>query len=180
MLNLPLLLFRWKLHKEMDRQAKLTIKLFLNAALPKNFEKINSPQKYVNLDRIKWKLILEEDFPNIWETEQIFINCKWISSSLCTLQRTYLCIPFLGIVRPQSQFPHSCVCERFKIPSIGPHFSCSRIGRPIMGIYKSLTDTWMWKLGLRPHNSFSGKICFECSALCLCSAVTQHRISSNM
>ncbi len=24
--------------------------------------------------------------------------------------------------------------------------------------YKSLTDTWMWKLGLRPHNSFSGNI----------------------
>ncbi len=31
-----------------------------------------------------------------------------------TLQRKYhLCIPFLGIARPQSQFPHSCVCERF-------------------------------------------------------------------
>jgi hypothetical protein len=24
-----------------------------------------------------------------------------------------LCIPFLGIARPQSQFPHLCVCERF-------------------------------------------------------------------
>ncbi len=28
-------------------------------------------------------------------------------------------------------------------------FSCSRIGRPILGIHKSLTDKWMWKLGLR-------------------------------
>ncbi len=27
--------------------------------------------------------------------------------------KSHLCIPFLGIVRPQSQFPHSCVCERF-------------------------------------------------------------------
>jgi hypothetical protein len=26
-------------------------------------------------------------------------------------QKSYLCIPFLGIARPQSQ--HSCVCERF-------------------------------------------------------------------
>jgi hypothetical protein len=26
-------------------------------------------------------------------------------------------------------------------------FSCCRIGRPILGKYKSLTDTWMWKLG---------------------------------
>jgi hypothetical protein len=47
------------------------------------------------------------------------------------------------------------------IPRIGPHISCSRIGRSIVGIYKSLTDTWMWKLGLRPRNSFSGYICFE-------------------
>ena len=26
-------------------------------------------------------------------------------------------------------------------------FSCSRISRPIVGIYKPLTETWMWKLG---------------------------------
>ncbi len=24
-----------------------------------------------------------------------------------------------------------------------------QIGRPILGIYKSVTDTWMWKLGDR-------------------------------
>ncbi len=30
------------------------------------------------------------------------------------LQRiSHLCIPFLGIARPQPEFPHSCVCERF-------------------------------------------------------------------
>ncbi len=28
-------------------------------------------------------------------------------------KKSHLCIPFLGIARPQSQFPHSCVCERF-------------------------------------------------------------------
>ncbi len=33
---------------------------------------------------------------------------------LPTLQRkSYLCVPFLGIAWPQSQYPHSCVCERF-------------------------------------------------------------------
>jgi hypothetical protein len=31
-----------------------------------------------------------------------------------TLQgKSQLCIPFLGIARPQSQLPHSCVYERF-------------------------------------------------------------------
>ena len=31
-----------------------------------------------------------------------------------TLQRkSHLCIQFLGIARPRSQFPHSWVCERF-------------------------------------------------------------------
>ncbi len=55
-------------------------------------------------------------------------------------------------------------------------FSCSRLGRPIAGIYKLPTDTWMWKLGLMPHNSFSGNICFEFSVLCLCSAWPQDRL----
>jgi hypothetical protein len=41
----------------------------------------------------------------------------------------------LGIAWPESQCPHSCV-------RIGPHlvFGCSKIGRPILEIYKSLTD----------------------------------------
>jgi hypothetical protein len=35
-------------------------------------------------------------------------------NKIATLQgKSHLCIPFLGIARPQSQFPHSCVCERF-------------------------------------------------------------------
>jgi hypothetical protein len=64
-----------------------------------------------------------------------------LSSSYCTkLQRKpHLCIPIKGIERTQSQFPHSCVCERF-IDSQDRStyiFSCSRIGRPIVGIYKS-------------------------------------------
>jgi hypothetical protein len=49
--------------------------------------------------------------------------------------------PFLGIAQPQSQFPHSCVYELFMYSyDPRPHISCSRIGRSIMGIYKSLRD----------------------------------------
>ncbi len=36
-------------------------------------------------------------------------------------------------------------------------FCCKKIGGPIMGVYWSLEDTWIWKLGLRPRNSFSRK-----------------------
>jgi hypothetical protein len=53
---------------------------------------------------------------------------------------------------------------------MGLHISSSRIGRPIVGIYKSITAAWIWKLGLRPWYSFSGNICFKISVFCLCSA----------
>jgi hypothetical protein len=52
---------------------------------------------------------------------------------------------------------------------ICPHISCGRTGRSIVVIYKSLTDTILWKLGLWPRNSFTGNICFEFSVLVLCS-----------
>ncbi len=84
-----------------------------------------------------------------------------------TLQRQFrLYIPFLGIARPQPQFPHSCLWAIYIFPV---YISSGRTGRPIVGIYNSLTDTWMWKLGLRPRYSFSGNICFKFSAFCLCS-----------
>ncbi len=48
-------------------------------------------------------------------------------------------------------------------------FCCREICGPILGIYKSLTDTWMSKLGPRPRNSqkmgFSLQ-CDYCSKLC--------------
>ncbi len=36
-----------------------------------------------------------------------------IYSSTAPQRKSHLCIPFLGIARPHSQFPRSCVCERF-------------------------------------------------------------------
>jgi hypothetical protein len=36
---------------------------------------------------------------------------NWIDCTL--LRKSHLCIPRTGIVQSQSQFPHSCVCERF-------------------------------------------------------------------
>ncbi len=59
-------------------------------------------------------------------------------------------------------FHHVSLSDIFRIR---PHISCSRIVR----IYKSLTDTCMWKLGLWPCYSFSGNICYQFSVLVLCS-----------
>ncbi len=40
-----------------------------------------------------------------------------------------------------------CLWAIYILPGSVHIFSCSKICRPIMGIYKSLTDTWMWKFG---------------------------------
>ncbi len=65
-------------------------------------------------------------------------------------RKSHLCVPRKGIARPQSQFPH------------GPLIFLQQNRQ-------TLTDTWMWKLGLRPRNSFSGNIYIELTVLCLCS-----------
>ncbi len=45
-------------------------------------------------------------------------------------------------------------------------FCCSKIGGPIVAIYKSLTDTWMWKLGTRPRSFISRNTQIESSLQC--------------
>ncbi len=58
------------------------------------------------------------------------------------LQRNFdLFIIRKGIARPQHQFPRSCVCERSIYSHVRSNFSCSRIRRPIRGIYLSLTTS---------------------------------------
>jgi hypothetical protein len=47
---------------------------------------------------------------------------------------------------------HVAVSELY-IPTMGLPFLLEEICGPILRIYKSLTDTLMWKLGLRPRNS---------------------------
>ncbi len=58
--------------------------------------------------------------------------------------KSHLCITFLGIAQPQSQFPHSYVCEQFIYSQ-----DLSTYTQTILEIYKSLTDKWVWELGDR-------------------------------
>ncbi len=53
-------------------------------------------------------------------------------------------------------FTFMCRWAIYKILGSVCLFCSRKICGPILGIHKSLTDTWMGKLGLRPRNSFSG------------------------
>ncbi len=60
-----------------------------------------------------------------------------------------LCVLNAGIA-PQSQFSHSCVCKRFIYSQNSVHiFGCSKIDRPLLDIYKSLTYIRVQELGDR-------------------------------
>ena len=91
-------------------------------------------------------------------------------------------IPRKETVRLQSQFLNSYICERFIhiFPRSVCLFCCRKIGGPIVEIYKSLTQIWMCKLGLRPRIvSFLGvnvqKSDFICSVHSFDVSVPQKR-----
>ena len=68
-----------------------------------------------------------------------FISSKNMYSVGKLQGKSHLCIPFLGIAPPQSQFPHSCICERFiYFQDWSTYFlqQNRQLGRSIMGIYK--------------------------------------------
>jgi hypothetical protein len=60
-------------------------------------------------------------------------------------------IPRKGISGPQAH-TFMCLWANY-ISTLGLPFLLEEICGPILGICKSLTDTWMWKLGLRPRDS---------------------------
>ncbi len=98
--------------------------------------------------------------------QNLFWNTRNLRAEIFrTLQRNLdLGIPRKGIARPQSQFPHSSVCER----SIYTHV------RPTPIFLQQNCRNCSQKHGRRNWDSsrsvlFLGIFCFEFSALCLCS-----------
>jgi hypothetical protein len=59
----------------------------------------------------------------------------------------------IGASIPISTF--MCLSESY-IPTMGLPVLLEEICRLTLGIYESLKDTWMWKLGLWPRNPFLG------------------------
>jgi hypothetical protein len=101
--------------------------------------------------------------PKMWPFCQI-VRCCVHARGYCTVC-TATKIPFMhsfsgncAASDPISTFM-CLLCDLYK-PRIGPGSN--------VGIYKKLTDTWMWKLGLWARNSFSRNMFFEFSVLALC------------
>ncbi len=70
---------------------------------------------------------------------------------LYTVSKFQTYIPRHETARPRFKCLHSCIYERFIYPPIAPPILLYWVCGSIVGIYKSLTDTWMWKLGTRPR-----------------------------
>ena len=88
-----------------------------------------------------------------------------------TLQRQFrLYIPFLGIARPQPQFLHSCVCERFIYSQDRSTYFLQQKRQLHHGNTLFANRHMNVEIGLRPRYSFSGNICFQFSEFFLSSA----------
>ncbi len=80
-----------------------------------------------------------------WESNiNVWLPCMYSQKWICYFQNRMFCLPVPTLIYlwEINIFPVS-VCL----------FCCREICRPILGKYKSLTVTWMWKLGLRLCNS---------------------------
>ena len=88
-----------------------------------------------------------------------------------TLQRQFrLYIPFLGIARPQLQFPHSYVCERFIYSQDRSTYFLQQKRQTHHGNIQFAHRHMNVEIRTETRYSFSGNICFKFSAFCLCSA----------
>ncbi len=84
-----------------------------------------------------------ESYINVWFT--FMYSQKWN----CSFQNRIITFCF-----PVPKIPTLIyLWEMYIFPGSVCLFCCREICGPILGIYKSLTDTWMWKLGLRLRNS---------------------------
>ncbi len=80
-------------------------------------------------------------WPEVQQHSSIFIYS--------TVQKIRFYIPEIKLRRLVLNFYIHVLWAIYIFPGLVCLFGCSKRCRPILGIYKSLTDTWMWKLGER-------------------------------
>ncbi len=84
-------------------------------------------------------------------------QCGYLFTAKTQYRKFETSIPRKGITWPQSKFPDSCVCVRYLYSHDRSVYSAA--GKYVDQSWenKSLTDTWVWKLGMRPRaSSFLG------------------------
>ncbi len=115
----------------------------------------------------KWIANLENNcmLPGSWSSigaSQVDLAVQYLENkvtvTLNTMHRKFHTnIPRNETARPRSQFLYLCISERYAcIHDWSTYFAAAEKDGPIVGINKSLTDTWMWKFGTRPRSFIFG------------------------
>jgi hypothetical protein len=115
-----------------------------------NYCSVLSPQFQFSLSAVTLGIYLALQMKGRWESNingwiPFIYSQKWnCAASLFTKQKYNVCLPIPTLIYLLEIYVY--------ISRIGLSIWCSQICGSILGIYKQLTDTWMWKLGLRPRN----------------------------
>ncbi len=109
--------------------------------------------------RISIVLRVDSTGERVWKfvravPQVVIVPSYWYEAMNCkdTIPKIRTNVPRKVTARLQSRFLHSsCSCERFIYSSDrSAYFAAGKhAGGPKVRIYRPITDTWMWKLGLR-------------------------------
>ncbi len=127
-------------------------------------------------------------FPHLHNSfERVLVHLQDYITYLCIYSRVcnsmFICVNIIQLryaygglapedtnKRRRKKLGLSCTANKIRF-SYSQKWNCAasfgKIGGPIVGIYKSLTDTWMHKLGTRPRSLISKNNCFEFSVQCV-------------
>ncbi len=145
----------------------LTPPLFFHFTLPLNRSRANRSKWKIapslrksRFAQERWAFDRKSDVPS-----SAFIRSLSCSSNNINQQQKLICDPPVYTAKNQyrkfetnisrkgiANFHIHVPVSELYIPTIDLPILLQEICGPILGIYELLTDTWMWKLGLKPRN----------------------------